>query len=586
MRYRDLSRAILPHLPAAALLACLACQAVMVGRVHSNAYDELAYVGAGYSYAAAGTYGLDIAEHPPLYKALAGAALMPLQIPFSEKALGWAEGNSYRFGSWLLYRSGFDPMRILAFARIPNLVAALLLGIGVYLWALQLFGLPAAYLSLCLFCFEPLIVTHASFVSLDMGVAVFAFFCAWLYERHDESGRYPPLVGAALMLGLGLLTKASMLMVVPALALASAARTGPDKKARLAAARDFAFFLAGGVLVALLGMRLAGATPAATARLVLDRLPELAGKGAYPLPPSFLMGETRQGTFYSYYAVAVLVKSTLPFLILAGLSAAAWPRLGSARGKWAWILAPVFFFLLIPSISHKQLGLRYALAIYPFLCVGISAVAAFSARRLLPVPALAALCAMLAGWHAGETLAALPHTHAYFNELAGGVSGGHRWLVESDLDWGQDMPLLGEYLRKEGRPETITALMTNADLDYWIGPHQDLVVPWSIGDPYSHVNSPEPRKEYLLVSATYRSGCGLYDTGLFKWLDERRPEALLAGSVFVYDVTKDASAHNRLGLIYYALRQWDLALRECRRAASLSPGGIGKAAKTCRLIGT
>jgi hypothetical protein len=166
------------------------------------------------------------------------------------------------------------------------------------------------------------------------------------------------------------------------------------------------------------------------------------------------------------------------------------------------------------------------------------------------------------------------------------MAGGHRWLVESDLDWGQDMPLLRDYVAQKGRPEAITALMTNADLDYWIGPHQELLIPWSIGDAYSHVNSSAPAKEYILISATYRVGYGLYDTGVFKWLEGLKPVDLLAGSVFVYDVTGNAAAHNRLGLIYYALRQWPLALRECRRAASLAPGGQARAGGPCRLSGT
>src|SRR5262249_51727095 len=47
---------------------------------------------------------------------------------------------------------------------------------------------------------------------------------------------------------------------------------------------------------------------------------------------------------------------------------------------------------------------------------------------------------LLLVWHAGESLAIAPHYLAYFNELAGGPSQGYRHLVDSSLDWGQDLP--------------------------------------------------------------------------------------------------------------------------------------------------
>jgi hypothetical protein len=39
-----------------------------------------------------------------------------------------------------------------------------------------------------------------------------------------------------------------------------------------------------------------------------------------------------------------------------------------------------------------------------------------------------------------------PHYLTYFNEIAGGPSGGHRYLVDSSLDWGQGLPDLKAWL--------------------------------------------------------------------------------------------------------------------------------------------
>ena len=41
-----------------------------------------------------------------------------------------------------------------------------------------------------------------------------------------------------------------------------------------------------------------------------------------------------------------------------------------------------------------------------------------------------------------------PNYLAYFNEAAGGPSRGWRWLVDSNIDWGQDLPLLAKWQRE------------------------------------------------------------------------------------------------------------------------------------------
>ena len=57
-------------------------------------------------------------------------------------------------------------------------------------------------------------------------------------------------------------------------------------------------------------------------------------------------------------------------------------------------------------------------------------------------PALACLVLVSIGLFAGESLWRWPNYLAYFNQLAGGPSHGYRHLVDSSLDWGQDLPAL------------------------------------------------------------------------------------------------------------------------------------------------
>jgi hypothetical protein len=59
-----------------------------------------------------------------------------------------------------------------------------------------------------------------------------------------------------------------------------------------------------------------------------------------------------------------------------------------------------------------------------------------------------ALAALL---HVGPSLAAAPRGYLpYFNAFAGGPDAGHRILTDSNLDWGQDLPRLAEWMRRRG----------------------------------------------------------------------------------------------------------------------------------------
>jgi hypothetical protein len=47
-----------------------------------------------------------------------------------------------------------------------------------------------------------------------------------------------------------------------------------------------------------------------------------------------------------------------------------------------------------------------------------------------------------------STLSVYPHELAYFNELAGGPRNGHKHLLHSNLDWGQDLLRAAEWQRQ------------------------------------------------------------------------------------------------------------------------------------------
>jgi hypothetical protein len=101
------------------------------------------------------------------------------------------------------------------------------------------------------------------------------------------------------------------------------------------------------------------------------------------------------------------------------------------------------------------------LPIYPFLFVaaGVSAATFATGHRRWVV---VALCA----WYGGSVLRVHPHYLGYFNELAGGPSGGWRYLVDSNLDWGQDLKALKQWMDGHGVAQIKLSYFGAADPAY------------------------------------------------------------------------------------------------------------------------
>ena len=55
-------------------------------------------------------------------------------------------------------------------------------------------------------------------------------------------------------------------------------------------------------------------------------------------------------------------------------------------------------------------------------------------------------CLGLALWYVGGAIYTFPNFISYFNELAGGSQNGYRYAVDCNLDWGQDLKPLADYL--------------------------------------------------------------------------------------------------------------------------------------------
>lgn len=177
---------------------------------------------------------------------------------------------------------------------------------------------------------------------------------------------------------------------------------------------------------------------------------------------AFLNGEFSLTGFRGYFPHAWLYKTPLPTLMLLVLAALAAGRSWVCRGdgtrlspqairgraaRGMYRFAPLMIFLAvywtIAIGSNLNIGHRHILPTYPVMFILCGAAAAWLRSRSQPIRVLPLLAV---AWLVVVSLSIRPDYLAYFNELAGGPRQGYRHLVDSSLDWGQDLPGLKRWL--------------------------------------------------------------------------------------------------------------------------------------------
>ena len=105
-------------------------------------------------------------------------------------------------------------------------------------------------------------------------------------------------------------------------------------------------------------------------------------------------------------------------------------------------MLPMAFIFILFMLNNMTAGLRHILPIYPFLFVFVSKIAKMKKAWI----SFAIIGLIL--YYAVSSLLIFTNYLAYFNEFAGGPANGYMHLVGSNLDFGQDLPGLREFMDK------------------------------------------------------------------------------------------------------------------------------------------
>jgi hypothetical protein len=513
----------------ALLLAGYFYMAVSAARTNGATFDEEVHITAGYNAWRLHDHRFD----PGNGDFLKRWATLPLLFsspnfpPLDSE--NWRTAEFVLFSHDLLFHAGNDPDAILLQTRRMAALIGVALGLLVFACSRRLFGTAGALISVILFAFCPNMLANGALVSTDLTLATMLLASTWFLWRLLHAVTWPNLLLSLLAFSLLVISKMTAVLIAPiAVVLIIVRFFNPEpwpwslrgKTSLATRGRQSAALLALILIHCLAGWvaiwtafdfkYVARGNPADTT-LTLPRPPPnsevhgLVGQladfcyrtcvlpegfvngmeqliGTSQRRASFMNGHWKIGGQIGFFPYAVWVKTPPALFCLLALGAVGWARprkAGIPPGAPAPPSARAAFYHAIPlfvlvavyaAVVMRQglnIGIRHMLIVYPVCHILAGSVALSLPSRK---HAMEIAVALLVGWFAIDSLAVRPHYLAYFSCVAGGPAQGYKRLVDSSLDWGQDLPGLKRWLttnNPDDREPVFFSYFGTGDPDYY-----------------------------------------------------------------------------------------------------------------------
>lgn len=556
--------------------------------------DEIPHIGAGYSYIAKMDARLN-PEHPPLAKDLAGIALKMADIndeaAFNSRFWQQDINGQWEFGRRLIFNSNNDANQVSHVAKLPILIFFIFSAIIVFKWTKEISGKGAGLLALFLFAFSPTVLAHSRFVTTDVPALFGVLLASYFFVRYLKNQTNKNLIYAGLALGVAELTKFSLFLLVPffiVLAITYAFLNSSKSKFR-----DALYLLLTTACVVAIAyifvvwpiyvfhiwnyppelqhyhteeiLSTYGRRWIADTVVYLSDKPIIRGLSEYGLGllmvtqrsvggnTTYFMGEIRNWAWPQYFPIVYFIKEPLAFWALI---ITVWlffsSRMKSLNPKkciresihWAKNnfdkFAMVIWLVLYWYVSIRanlNIGVRHLMPIYGFtyilLAGGLVGIYKLIENKKRILIAYTCFVVILFGWYLYENLNVYPFYLTYFNQIVGGPSGGHLYVVDSNLDWGQDLKRLSDWVDKNNIQKISLDYFGWSDQTYYL---KDKLV-WIWAGKYNNEQSfldDNPNGGYIAVSATFYMGSREKPETSYAWLENYKPVAIIGNSIFVW----------------------------------------------------
>jgi hypothetical protein len=511
--------------------------------------------------------------NPPLCRVLAA---LPLTLTSARTGAWDAHHDPQGWGDLFIAENPERYQHWFTLSRSMIVLLSVAGGLILAIWARNLFGDGAGLLAALLWTFEPNLIAHGSVVTTDMGAAAFFVFTLYAVWRFAQQPNWRRALVFGGLLGLAQLAKFTSLVLYPisitvfvlvATFERPAGNPPPEGAPRPRILKLTAMWLAAlavSLIVLNAGYFFRGSfgkveTYAFQSAALKRAATDFSALGRMPVPlprdyltgldhqrqimeqkhPVFLDGQWSEDGFPGYYAWAMFYK--LPHALqLLSLLVLFWVVMPGSRPRrlvtQATILLPAIVVLAVAESSPMQLGIRYVLPMLPFIILFASQAAGWLDFKMFPLRTMATI--LLA---AAMVLSVRFHPEhlSYFNELAGGPLGGREHLLDSNLDWGQDLGGLRNYLDAHpGRGAN-----NEIELAYF-----GTVPPTALGIRYQIPPGNDPQPGRFAVSVNFEQGRPHWvrtpdgkiqpvNIGQFSYFGAFQPVAHIGYSIDVFELT-------------------------------------------------
>lgn len=560
----------LPFWPLPAFIAVFITASVYAFTGTSATWDEPIHLLDGYASLVRHDYRID-PEHPPLARMLGALPLVGERVAMdlapvdAATPFTWATERLFTFAPSVLYQQN-DADTLLYRARFVIVLLGVLLGAIVFFWTREWLGDRAAALSALFVALEPNLLAHFSLLTTDGAMTCFGFATLYMLWRWTRSTSVPALLSCAGAFALSAVSKFTAALLVPTILTIVVVEVWRGRLSRRDAMTGMLTIAAVTWLSiwAVYGFRYA---PSAhpdwlysfhSNPYVIERTPTLAaaigylddlrllpnafsegflfGQSRAQLRWAFLAGDYSETGWWYFFPVALLIKSPISLLLLVAGGLFVVTRRRPDRADFLlYIVWPPALLFGVAMMTTINIGVRHLLPVVPFLIV-IAAAAADHVAGAWGERGRYLLAGLVAFW-ALEDVRAYPHPLAFFNAFVGGPSRGAQYLVDSNLDWGQDLKGLKAWMDDNHVGHVNLAYFGNADPDYY---HLSCTLLNGSGPSSAAARIAAPTLPgYVAVSETVLTGVYLGEHRNYYWPLRASPAVASIGhSIKVYWVEK------------------------------------------------
>jgi len=179
---------------------------------------------------------------------------------------------------------------------------------------------------------------------------------------------------------------------------------------------------------------------------------------------NYIFGQRDTAGFWYYFPAAWIIKSPLPYLLLLGFCL--FRREWDFRAAFLWV--PVLLYFAASLGASFNIGVRHLSLIFPLAAVFIG-MRVGGMKRASWIASIGALVlAVTATW-------AYPNYLSHFDLLFSHKP--ERFLVDSNLDWGQDWKRAAEIARENGWTQVVAVYIGTASPERYFAPPAVLYAP-------------------------------------------------------------------------------------------------------------